>query len=101
MRVSGKARTIALLAVGAGSIAVGPASGAMAPMCFQPTAPITYLRRPSLPFCASSRSCSSFDVSMYKNEVADYFRELRQYAAEVDQFYSDAGDYVRCMSELD
>jgi len=34
-------------------------------------------------------------------EVETYFRRLRSYAAEVDDFYSQAGDYVECMSHLE
>lgn len=69
--------------------------------CSQPIAPTAFLRKPTKPYCATNRSCSEWEVSSYRDEVDRYFRNLREYAADVDSFYSDASDYVTCMGKLD
>jgi hypothetical protein len=82
-------------------LSVGSANAVTMRYCSQPMAPTTYLRKPDRPFCAASRSCDEADVSSYRSDVERYYRQLRQYATEVDQFYADATEYVRCMADLD
>ncbi len=79
---------------------VGAASAAYR-FCQQPMAPSIYLRKPTKPYCAISRTCSEWEVSNYRSELDKYFRKLRSYAEEVDNYYSNATDYVACMSKLD
>lgn len=75
---------------------------AMFRFCLEPTAPsLSFIRKPTKPFCASSGRCSEYEISSYKSDVEDYFRKLRRYAQEVETFYSEAGVYVKCMAELD
>ena len=70
-------------------------------LCMQPSAPTTFLRKPTRPYCATTQSCSSFEVSSYRSDVEQYFRRLRMYAQEVEDFYQQAATYVECMSHLD
>lgn len=88
-------------AFAAGSVVnVGTANAAYG-YCSQPNAPSTYLRKPSKPYCATNRTCSDWEVTSYRDELDRYFRNLRTYAEEVDSYYSDATDYISCMSKLD
>lgn len=78
-----------------------PASGADAVQsrfCMEPTAPISFLRRPALPYCASSRSCDQFEVNTYNQALTRFRRQLVEYAEQVDRYYRTAGEYIECMS---
>ena len=89
------------VAFGAGTFVNSPASSAALGFCYEPSAPSVYLRKPDKPYCAASRSCSTWEVNGYKSEIDSYFRKLRSYAQEVDSYYSEATEYVACMSKLD
>ena len=69
--------------------------------CMQPSAPTTWLRKPSEPICSSMGRCTDLDVSMYKTDIERYFRSLRTYLAEVDRFREQAYEYAQCMAKLD
>ena len=69
-------------------------------MCIQPHAPDLFIVKPSKPFCAATRSCSSFDVSNYQDDVDRYYKKLKAYLADVDQFQSEAYDYAKCMADI-
>lgn len=84
-----------------GNVANMSSASAAYGYCFQPSAPTAFLSKPTKPFCAASRSCSEWEVSSYRNEVDSYLRNLRNYADDVDRYYSEAAEYVRCMSDLD
>jgi hypothetical protein len=78
------------------------AADAMLRYCSQPMAPsLGFISKPSKPYCAATRTCSDWDVSSYKSDVEQYFRKLKRYAEEVDTYYVEAGDYVKCMADLD
>jgi hypothetical protein len=85
----------------AGSLVNSSAAGAALGFCYEPSAPSTFLRKPQKPYCAITTSCSSWQVNSYRSDIESYFRKLRTYAEEVDTYYSDASDYVQCMSKLD
>ena len=88
--------------IAAAVLAIGPAEAAtVQSYCMEPRAPSAFLTRPRLPFCASTRSCSELDASMYQNAVRQYFNQLEEYASAVDRYYRQALEYVRCMSDLD
>jgi hypothetical protein len=75
---------------------------AMFRFCFEPTAPsFGFVRKPTKPYCAAARNCTEWEVSSYKADVERYFKKLKQYAEEVDAYYVQAGDYVKCMAVLD
>jgi hypothetical protein len=74
---------------------------AWAKFCFQPTAPMAILRKPTLPYCAASRSCTESDVRMYRLEIDEYYGRLKRYAADLDNFIIEANNYIKCMSDLD
>ncbi len=95
-----KARALTVVLVVTAGLSVGPAS-AMQGICFPPRAPSALLTKPHRPFCAASRSCSSWEVDSYRLAVENHFRNLRDYATEVDRFYSRAADYIECMARLD
>lgn len=82
-------------------LSIGSAEAVTMRFCMQPSAPIAYLRKPARPYCASSRTCSDHEVSSYRLEVETYYRRLRQYATDLDNFYNEASEYVGCMAELD
>jgi hypothetical protein len=98
MRV--KTRALAITLVATAGLSVGPAS-AMQRYCAAPLAPMAMLRKPMRPACAASQSCNSWEVDSYRSDVATYFRRLRAYSAEVDDFYNRASDFIDCMSRLD
>lgn len=88
-------------AFAAGNLAQGGPASAAYGFCYEPSAPSAFLRKPTKPYCAATRSCSDWEVDAYRSEVDRYFRDLGIYADEVDSYYSDAVEYIRCMSELD
>lgn len=69
--------------------------------CVQPHAPTVFLSQPRRPFCATTRSCSEWEVSSYQRQVSNYFDDLRRYAGQVDSYYEDAQRYIECMATLD
>lgn len=69
--------------------------------CFSPIAPSLYISKPSKPYCAFNRSCSDWEVQSYTQEVERYFRKLKSHLYDVDKYYNDSYDYVKCMSDLD
>ena len=85
----------------AGNLFNSTAASAAYGFCMAPRAPSAFLTKPIKPYCAASRSCSEWQVRSYRNEVDSYFRNLRAFAEDVDEYYSDATDYVACMSKLD
>lgn len=95
-----KLKLLALVGCALAMPASQPAQAALA-YCSEPDAPSVYIRKPMKPFCASSRSCSSWEVTNYKNDVDRYFRSLKSYLADVDTYYEEAYDYAKCMADLD
>ncbi|WAT16901.1 hypothetical protein OZN62_08100 [Aurantiacibacter sp. MUD11] len=91
----------AALAFAAGVSVPAIEANAQFSFCSQPLAPSTYLTKPRTPFCATTRSCSQWEVDSYQRQVDDYFRALRRYANEVDDYYNDAQRYISCMADLD
>lgn len=89
----------AMFAAGLGVASI-PAHAAFG-YCSVPFAPSFYGSKPSKPYCATTRSCSRWEVDSYQADVERHFRKLRDYANEVDSYYSDAEEYIRCMSDLD
>lgn len=79
----------------------GSSASAAFRFCMEPRAPSAFLSKPSKPYCAASRTCTSYDVSRYKSEIDTYFRNLKDYAYQVDRYYKSAGEYVECMADLD
>jgi hypothetical protein len=77
-----------------------PAQAALR-FCSAPYAPTAFLRKPSKPYCAITQDCDELDVQMYQNEISRYFKALKKYAQDVDEYYENAAKYVKCMSELD
>lgn len=69
--------------------------------CMAPRAPFLYAAKPSKPYCASSRSCSQWELDSYKRSVESYFNELQQYMVDVDKFRKLAYEYAECMADLD
>jgi hypothetical protein len=69
--------------------------------CSKPYAPSDYISKPSKPFCATMRNCSDWEIRSYKSDVENYFRKLRAYLVDVDQYYENAYDYAKCMADLD
>jgi hypothetical protein len=69
--------------------------------CNKPYAPNDYFSKPSKPFCATMRNCSDWEIQSYKSDVENYFRKLRAYLVDVDQYYENAYDYAKCMADLD
>ena len=98
-----KRKLIAIAGIGlvVAATSTGPSANAAFGFCSQPMAPSTYLSKPSKPYCAANRSCEEWEVNMYRNQVRNYYHDLKRYADEVDEFYRDAADYVECMSDLD
>lgn len=90
---------VAAFAAGA-IVNVGTANAAYG-FCSRPNAPSIFLSKPSKPFCYTSRNCSEWQINSYKSDVDRYYRSLRQYAGQVDDFYNNATKYVECMSYLD
>ena len=73
-----------------------------ASICFEPRAPSTmFLRKPTKPYCAQSRSCEQWEVDSYKSEVRRYYQQLDEYASSVNKFQKQAAEYVQCMADLD
>lgn len=91
---------LAVAFVAGNMLDVGVANAAYS-FCYEPRAPSVYLRKPTKPYCAASRSCSDWEVQSYRNDIDRYFRNLREYADSVDKYYSDASEYIACMSKLD
>lgn len=87
----------AILALGSSAIPAQASFG----FCSQPMAPSAFLNKPNKPYCVSSRTCSEWDVSNYRNQVRSYYESLNRYAHEVDSYYDNASRYVKCMSDLD
>jgi hypothetical protein len=81
-------------------VSVGPANAAYG-FCSQPHAPSAFFSKPSKPYCYTSRNCSEWQIKSYNNDVDRYYRDLRQYAGQVDDYYNSATKYVECMSYLD
>ena len=77
-----------------------PARAAFA-YCSQPLAPSAYMRKPTKPICAISQDCSDLDVQLYKTELEGYFKKLKKYLGDVEDYYADAYDYAKCMANLD
>jgi hypothetical protein len=69
--------------------------------CMAPIAPFVYAVKPSKPYCASSRSCSQWEIDNYKRRVESYFNDLQQYMADADKFRKLAYEYAECMADLD
>ena len=94
-RVAGVAATILV------SFALSSSATASFAYCSKPYAPSDYFSKPSKPFCATMRNCSDWEVQSYKSDVESYFRKLKAYLVDVDQYYEDAYDYAKCMADLD
>jgi hypothetical protein len=69
--------------------------------CSQPMAPTVFMTKPSKPYCAASRSCSEWDIQRYRNDIDRHFDSLKRYAGQVEDYYSDAQSYIKCMADLD
>ena len=69
--------------------------------CSQPKAPSAYFTKPTKPYCAASRNCSSWEVSSYRSQVQSYYSDLESYANDVNRFNRDARLFIECMSDLD
>lgn len=71
--------------------------------CFEPRAPsVTFLTKPSKPFCAMSREgCDEWEIRMYRSEVERYVNELQQYLDDVEKYRKKAYEYAQCMAEPD
>lgn len=98
----GRLRSVAIGLLIATTIAI-PTGAAANPTryCSKPFEPTVFITKPTKPFCAASRSCSDWEVSNYKREVEDHFRKLKRYLVEIDEYYEQAYQYARCMSELE
>lgn len=94
-------RRLAFAVVLTSTLTVSSAEAMLQRYCAQPTAPTTYLGKPTRPFCAAMRTCSDVEVSSYRADIARYFQRLRSYAQEAEDFYQQAGNYMECMSRLD
>lgn len=94
-------KNVILVAALGGILSIGPANAAASSYCSEPRAPSMYISKPSKPYCASSRSCSSWEVSSYKSSVERYYQELEDYADGVNRYVRQANDYIECMSDLD
>lgn len=86
------------------TLATGPgtATAAMYGRCWEPDAPqYSGMRRPERPACGAgySRNCLSWEVSEYRVKLDEYTRALRRYVLDVQQFDSQAADFVKCMAE--
>lgn len=90
-----------VLAFSAGVLVSSDPAIAAFGFCSRPSAPSAYLAKPSKPYCVISRSCSQWDVQNYRNEIDRYFDGLKRYAGDVDAYYSDAQNYIKCMADLD
>jgi hypothetical protein len=91
-----------LVLVVAGATMMGFSTSASASFCLEPRAPSAmFVRKPTKPYCAASRSCSEWDVNSYKAEVKRYYDQLEEYAASVTTFHKNAVEYVECMANLD
>jgi hypothetical protein len=89
------------LAFGAGTLVSSQPAQAAFGFCSQPFAPTMFLTKPTKPYCAISRNCSDFDVQNYRNEIDSYFDRLKKYARGVDDYYTGAQSYIKCMADLD
>jgi hypothetical protein len=91
-----------LLVAMSGIMIMGLTSPAAASFCLEPRAPSgLFIRKPTKPYCAASRSCDEWEVSSYKAEVKRYYQQLEDYASSVDTFRKKAAEYVECMADLD
>ncbi len=93
------AALVAAFAAGA-VVNVGSANAAYG-FCVQPHAPSAFFTKPSKPYCYTSRNCAEWQITGYKSDVDRYYRDLHQYAGQVDDYYNGATKYVECMSYLD
>jgi hypothetical protein len=69
--------------------------------CSAPMAPSFFATKPSKPYCAMTSNCERWEVDIYNSEIEQYFKRLKQYLTDVDQFQIDAYDYAKCMAKLD
>lgn len=79
-----------------------PAHGSFG-YCIEPKAPsITFLTKPSKPYCATfGDGCESWEIQMYRSEVERYVNELQSYIDDVEKYRKKAYEYAECMAELD
>lgn len=66
-----------------------------------PRAPSFYGSKPSKPFCAAARNCTTFDVENYRNQLRRFYSDLQQYLVEAYKFYKLAYEYADCEAGSD
>ncbi len=69
--------------------------------CMAPRPPSFYASKPSKPYCATSQSCSSFEVDQYRSSIKDYYSQLEQYLTEIEKFRKLAYEYADCEAKAD
>jgi hypothetical protein len=79
----------------------GSATNAGLGYCSKPYPPNDYITKPIKPYCATTRSCSQWEVDNYKRGVENYFDKLKRYLGDVDEYRDQAYDYAKCMADLD
>lgn len=89
---------VALVLSAVGSSAPVSAS---AGFCMEPRSPHVFITKPTKPYCASTHSCSEYDITSYQNRVKAYYRDLQSYLDDVNRYTRSAGEYVECMADLD
>lgn len=71
--------------------------------CLEPRAPsLTFLTKPSKPYCAMSRSgCKQWEIDMYRLELEQYVNRLQEYLDDVEKYRKKAYEYAQCMAKPD
>jgi len=73
-------------------------------ICSEPSAPDApgSYAKPDVPYClgeysySGKHTCESYEIENYKSEVDDYVQKMKNYADEVEAFYSDAVSFANC-----
>jgi hypothetical protein len=70
--------------------------------CSEPRAPsLSFITKPSKPYCATMRNCEQWEVDSYRSNVKRYFDRLQEYLADVESYQKEAYEYAKCMADLD
>ena len=98
-------RKIAVSALLGAALLLGATDRASAAyaLCLEPRAPsLSFIVKPSKPYCATSRDgCEQWEIESYKLDVKRYYDQLQEYLAQVDSYRKKAYEYAACMADLD
>ncbi|WP_066657596.1 MULTISPECIES: hypothetical protein [unclassified Sphingomonas] len=103
MRAHLHIKAIAIVLSTLGGVALSSSAPATAAYryCMSPRAPSFYGTRPTKPFCAMRRNCSSYEVESYRQDLKRYFDNLQNYLSDVDRYRKQAYEFAQCEIDAD